>query len=116
MDPEKRVLLRRSARVAGTALAITMVVNGLLALSYWFVIGSFFFEGSTANSLDLQGAALLGVVAILANGVLVYVATAIPMIIKRFYPGQRTWGFVVPVGLFVVLVVVVAALLVPLLS
>ena len=85
MAPENRVLLRRSARVAATALAITLVVNGLLALGYWFVIGSFFFEGSTENALDLRGAALLGVVAILANFVAVYGFAATSMILNRFY-------------------------------
>ena len=117
MSPEKLILLRRSARVAVTALAITIVVCVLLTLGYWFVLGSFFFGPGTGagDQLDLEGAAALGAAAILAASVFVYAGTAIPMIWNRFYPGQRAWGFVAPTLLLTVLVVVALIFVVPLL-
>ena len=106
MSPENRVLLRRSARVAVTALGITVVVGVLLSLGYWFVLGSFFFGPATGagDQLDFEGAAGLGAVAVLAASVLVYIGTAVPMIFNRFYPGQRSWGFVAPAVLLAMLI------------
>ena len=118
MSPENRVLLRRSARVAITALTITLAVCVLLALGYWFVLGSFFFGPATraGDQLDFEGAAALGAVAILAESVLVYIGTAVPMIWNRFYPGQRAWGFVMPVILLIALIVAVVFLALSLFS